>query len=388
MKRFETALRGRLVYEITGVQPEALLNACAAEGVPFSDVLSVDAWTLRLSVPEHEGTRLERLARLSRCEAELLQRRGGSRDRALLRRRLPLLLFALAVLLGLFVSSLYVWEVEVNGAETLGRGRVLRALEDSGVYPGVFWPNVDVDAVRSKMLTRVPELAWMTVRVHGSRAEAVLLERSEKPEICREDEAADVIAERTGIVTKVSVLSGRPLVRPGQAVLRGETLVSGTLESIANGARQVRARAEILADTQLELMAVSPAQTAKTAAGRGARVRFALCIGKRRVNFYRKGGKALDGYDKIIREYVCGIPGLFTLPLRLVKEELRPYQTAGPAQTDAEELRERLTQKLETLVRGELLSVTCAASGEDGQLCVTLHAAAREDIAQTLEAAK
>lgn len=385
MKGLERRIKGSLRYELCGVQPEALLNACAMEGLGFSELSIVDAYTLRLTVAESDRARFEALAPRCRCELRLLEESGGRKDRRLLRRRLPLLLIALAVLLTLLLSSLFIWEIELKGGEELSRGELLRALEECGVSPGVFWPALDADAVRARMLDKLPELAWMTVNVRGSRATVLLLPRSEKPEIYREDDAADIVAGGTGIILRMSVLSGKAVVQPGQAVLKGETLVTGLLDSLANAPRAVRSRAEILAETCYEIMAVSPAQTAKTAGeGRTLR-RFALCVGKTRVNFYGKAGKALDGYDKMIREDAWGIEGLFMLPVRFIREELRPYASAPGGSPSAEELQQRLYDGLAAQIDGEILSASFFVSEEEGRLCVTMRAVCRENIAKTVD---
>ena len=286
MNRIERRIKGALRYELCGVQPEALLNACALEGLPFSELEIVDAYTLRLTIPEDERARLEALAPRCRCELRPLGGTGGRTARRALRRRWPLLLAAALLLLGLLVSSLFIWEIELIGRESLSRGLLLRALEDAGVAPGACRPGLDADEVRSRVLERVPELAWMTVNVRGSRASVLLLERSDKPEIYREKDAADVTAKCAGIVRRVSVLNGRPLVRPGQAVLRGETLVSGVMDSLTNAPRGVRARAEVLADTWYEITALCPAGRLKETDGGTAQRRYALVVGKTRVNFY------------------------------------------------------------------------------------------------------
>ena len=384
MKTIETRLRGALRYELGGTQPEALLNACALEGLSFSELEIEDAYTLRLTLPEADQARFEALAPRCRCELRLLGQTGGSADRRLLRRRLPLLLAAIAVLAALLLSSLFIWEIELVGGEGLSRGELLRALEESGVAPGVFWPGLDGDAVRAKMLARVPELAWMSVNVRGSKARVLLLPRGDKPEIYREEDAADIVASRSGVVVRVSALNGKPLVRAGQAVLHGETLVSGTLDSITNAPRRVRARAEVVAETLYEISAVSPAQTRKTGSGGRPVRRWALCVGDSRVNFYGKGGKALDGYDKIIRVTSFGAEGLFSLPLRLVREELRPYASVPGGAPSAEELQRRLYDGLAAAIDGEILSASFAVSEEKGLLCVTMRARCREDIAETV----
>ena len=144
------------------------------------------------------------------------------------------------------------------GAEKLPLGQVLRALSRCGVDSGTCRYSVSADLVRSQMLRELPELAWMTVNISGSRAVAVVVERQEKPEIYAESAPADIVAARTGIVRRLSVENGRPVVHSGQSVLAGETLVSAEMDSLSNGSKYVRARAQVLADTWRELSAVCP----------------------------------------------------------------------------------------------------------------------------------
>lgn len=385
MARVEESIRGLVRAEISGAEPEALLNACLMENLPLVRPQSVDRWTLRLGVYEGDLPRLEALAAKCGCEVKQLSRRGGSRTGKLLRRRLGLLLTAGTLLLLLLVSSLFVWEIRLVGAEGVSRGELLRALEECGLSSGCFWPKLDADVLRDRMLLREPRLAWLAVNIHGSVAEVRLLPRAEKPEIDRESEAADLRARHEGIVRRISARSGQVLVQPGQAVTVGETLVSGTVESITAAPRSLRAQGEVWADTWYELTAVCPPAQGKESAGAGLRGRLALKIGGKRINFYQNGGKTIDGCDKIVHEYILGIEGLFRLPLGLVWEELRPYRTAEISRDPGEELGQRLLAALDEHVEGEIVSSQLSAADRNGMTVVTLRAQCRENIAQTVD---
>ena len=228
----------------------------------------------------------------------------------------------------------------------------------------------------------------MTVNVSGSRAVVLLSERLEKPEIVQEDRPADIVAGKTGIINRVSVLSGKPLAAKGQAVVRGETLVSGTVDSLTRPARQVRAQAEVLADTWYELTAVSPAkEELKTGEGRVSD-RFALRLGKKRINFYLESGKRLDERDKIVYEYTLGIKGLFALPVTLIREERVWPETASAADSGrAEEMQRRLYASLRESIDGEIVSSGFSVSRSGELLQVTLRARCRENIAVCRELA-
>ena len=385
MARVEETVRGLVRAEISGPEPEKLLNACLAENLPLIRPQSADRWTLRLGVYEGDWPRLEELAANCGCEVRLLSHRGGSRIGKLLRRRFGLLMAAGTLLALLFVSSLFVWEIDPVGAEEISRGELLRVLEDSGLCCGCFWPALDADALRDRVLLREPRLAWLAVNIHGSVAEVRLLPRAEKPEIPQEGGAADLRAARAGIVRNVSARSGQVLVQPGQAVTAGELLVSGTVDSITAAPRKVRAQGEVWADAWYELTAVCPPLQGKESGSAGSRERYALKFGGKRINFYQNGGKTIDGCDKIVHEYTLGIQGLFRLPLTLVWEELRPYRAAEDGRDRSEEIGQRMLAALAEQIDGEIVEYRLATAQVRGMTVVTLYAQCRENIAQLVD---
>lgn len=388
MSKFDRHVKGTVRLEVCGACPEAVLNACALSALELMALESVDACTLRVTVFESRLEEFKEIVRRCMCEAETLSIRGGSKNRRLFKKRLLLGIFALFTAGLLFASSLFIWDIEVQGCEKLSEGQVLRALADCGVEQGTFRRRVSSDMVRNSVMVELPEIAWMTVNVRGSKATVLILEREEKPEIYIESQAADMVAAKTGIVSKLSVLNGRPLVSPGQSVVEGEVLVSGTVDSITAQPRQVRAAGSVTADTWYEICACRPAQEAYKTQETKKHSRFAVKIGKKRVNLYFSGGNDIDECDKIIYEYKLGIEGLFLLPVTLVREELSFYETAEESSGAAEEMKRALNEYLLSTVDGEVLSASFAVSQGEDLLCVTLRAHCLENIAEIKELAQ
>ena len=382
MERVSDYLRGRVCVVLFGAFPAAVLNAAAAEGIELWQAESENENTLRFETWEAELPRLQELSERSGCEVKILRRVGGREAfRHILRRPVLLTGLALSVLL-LLVSTLFVWDIELQGNERLSRGQVLRALEDCGFACGSFWPGINTELLRSNVMVKLPEIGWMTVNVSGSRAVVAIVERTEKPEIYGEGAAVSLIAAKDGLVRRVNALAGKPLVKEGQIVTKGERLIGTELESLTAAPRRVQARGSVMAETWYELSAVSPEkQSLKSAAGL-PRNRFALIFGKRRINLYISSGKTIDGYDKIITEYTLGIRGLFSTPIRLVRERLVPYKSAAGTDYDAEAAGRRLYALLSERTEGQILSYSLTP-GKSGELYVlTLRAHCTENIAR------
>lgn len=380
-----TRILGLAQVEIRGAEPELLLDRCASGGISLQEIRRLDGVTLSARLREGELPALRQAAEGCGCQVELISILGGSRDRSRLRRRRALVLALLLWAALLPLSSLFVWEIRVEGCKSLSQGKILRTLAECGVEQGSFRPSVSVDLVRSRMLAALPELAWMTVNFSGSRATVLVREREEKPELYRADQAADIVAACPGVIRSMTVLNGRSLVQPGDAVLEGELLVTGEMEGLTAPTRSVRALAEIQADTWRELTAVCPVEMLQeTASGRG-RSHFSLQIGKNRLKFGPFPGKGLDECDKIVHEYTMGIKGLLQLPVTLVREERRSLSPTGTELNREEEMEADLLRRLEEQIDGEILEMSFSAGYSDGLLVVTLRAHCLENIAQTVE---
>ena len=369
MRKNLRILRGELRVSFRGGERERFLNACTEAGVALW-AIECCADGLSASLYEDDWPRAEKLALLCTGELERLSLRGGSRERSLLKRRFPLAALAAFCALLLSLSSQFIWDFEVVGNETQSQAAILR-----------FWPAGDAETIRSEMLLRLPELAWMSLNVKGSRATVVVLERKEKPEIYLESDPADLIAAKDGVVAELSVRNGKTLVARGQTVTAGETLVSGTMDSVTAEPRLVRAAGSVTADTWPERRIYLCPGTRQKETKEGFHLILGLRMGNRRVNLPARGRKELDECDKIVKEYTLGIKGVFAFPLRLIAEVYRPYSPGEEYRADPARFRARAREKLAEETDGEILS--CEFEEENGVLLLRAHC--REDIARTKE---
>ena len=377
--------RGSVLCEIRGAAPLRCLNALGEAGIEAKRAERADEFTLRLTLDERDYSAAAAIAARSQCELARISSRGGALLARRLRRRIALLTAAVVCFALLAAGSLFVWEIDISGCESVTEGEVRRALASAGVAEGSFWPAWDADAVKNHLLLEIPELAWAGVSVSGSRAEVRVRERIERPELASDGAPGSITAAASGIIERMEVYEGAPAVSVGDAVAAGETLVSGEMASAVGDTRYVRARAAVTARTYVELTACAPLKYGRLLEA-DTHSRWSLIIGSGRVNFFRGSSQTPPGCGKIIEEYPLAWEGVFRLPVTLVRETVIEY-SAQEAEEDpglleqrlAEELQSRLERRLEG--RGEALSVHFTARESGGALYVTLRGECREDIA-------
>ena len=380
MRKNTGILRGEAYVELLGGGTDRLLNACAEAALPLWDVSFLNGACLRARLREHDIPRLEKIAALCQCEMRTLRLYGGGSAKRV-RARARLAVFAAVCALLLAISSLFIWDIEVEGNERLSKGEILRALSDCGVSEGCFWPAADAERVRGEMLLRCGDLAWMTLNVRGSRATVLVLEREEKPEIYDEKAAADLVASRDGVVRGLNVKNGRALVGRGELVRAGQTLVSGEMDSPTGQSRLVRAEGGVTAETWPERSIVLSPGARQKERKNGLRLIVGIRWGKNRIDLVTNSRKELDECDKIMKEYTLGIRGLFRFPLGLCVEIYRPFRSTGAAAADLPGAKARALDALKEEIDGEILSYEF----EEQERRIVLRAHCLENIALTKE---
>lgn len=381
-------LCGQAEVTVTGIRPVAFLNSCTAHCIPFEQPEPVDECTLRLRIPNRLTEEAASIAGRCGCTLEVLRRSGGRQNLQRLRRRMALAIGGVGVLLVLFMSSLFIWNVQVTDNDSSVPDReILRVLEEAGVGIGTFWPGLSSEMIRAAVLPELPELCWLAVNVHGSRAQVVVRAAVAVPELLDEGECVRITAARSGVIESIHVQEGEALVQPGDAVLKGDELVSGVRPGGFDGARAVRAKAEITARTWYELIAQAPLERQEKLPRGPKNHRIALIFGKRRINFYFDSGILGEDCDKITRIRPLELKGVFSLPLALVTETRIPWDSIE-GRVSEEELGAAMERQLtEQLLRqlgpeGEIITSRFDRAVVEDMLVVTLRAECLQSIAR------
>ena len=234
MWRLVFFLAGWCRIRITGASPQWILSALATRRVAFREFRKTDDFTAELRILKRDLPAAYAAAQRSMCDLELMQCGGFAATFAWVKKR-PLfpLLLALAILMGTSLPR-FVWFYEVTGNERVPAQKILRELDALGVGFGTYGKSIQPQWVKNHMLFRIPELQWLTVTQNGACATVVVRERPEAEPVDDRKTARNVVAARAGLVTRVSVLAGSSLCKPGDVVR--ERRAGGDLrENMAQG---------------------------------------------------------------------------------------------------------------------------------------------------------
>lgn len=392
MKKLMRFMLGFVRIRVTGVFPERFLNLCGTERVPFWEPERPDERTLIVTVPLTAQKRSKVLAKKAFCETEVLQKSGLPFFLRNFRSRYALLGGMLFAVAGAVILSGFILVVDVTGNSAVSDSVILTELERIGFGVGSYGPAVNVRALSNRVLLDLPELSFLTINISGVRAEVVVREAAEIPELEDWRQSADVTAKADGLILDIDPLIGRPMVMEGEAVLKGEVLISGLEEHHTGdgsgqviGLTQVRAEGRVMAQTRRVLRASTPLCVTSRGQPVSSRTMWTINFLKNSIKFGSDGSIPAGVCDKIKIEYPLTLPGGVSLPLSLSKTIVTVYEsTERQAERGSAEdfLRETLERRLSMMLgeEGQLLHRKTTFSERDGVLTAELEAACIEQI--------
>lgn len=391
LKKAVKLLRGSVCVRAKSAYPERMLNLCSARGIEFWDVRWIDDTALSFCVARGDLRALRRAAEGCGAEVSIERTAGTPFFFARLRRRHALFAGGILCAALLLVNSLFIWDFEVTGNETVPTETILHALREHGVHRGTFIYSFRSQDICNRVLPELKDLCWVAVNVRGCKAYVQVRERVRAPERVNESEPTNVIAAKPGLITKVRALDGEKRVLPGTSVQQGQLLIAsvvdtGGTEKPSVTTRFLAGKGEVWARTWYDLTVRVPLTYEKKVYTGKEKRSHTLIWGENRLKIGAKGSSICNvDCDKIKNQTQWTLFGLFALPVTWETETLLPYELeiAARSRADAEAQGKDVLETYLAALLGETGSVTqrrFSTAVEGDTLVVTLSAECEEQI--------
>ena len=251
--------------------------------------------------------------------------------------------FFLAVFLLIF-SSLFVWDITVDGSDRIPEQTILDALENRGIYLGSFIPSVDTEIAEDFLILDVEGLSFVSIKLKGTVVQVEVREREKNTEIVDTQTPSNLIASIDGQIEALQITGGFITVKLGETVKKGQLLVSGIIDSAALGYRLVRARGKVLARTTLTYHTEVPYKTTEKIYTGKFFSEKSVKIFSKTIKLFRKDSICTSSCDKIESERRIYLFGLIKLPISVQETEYAEYEIVPKTRSQKEALAEAYRQ--------------------------------------------
>lgn len=351
------AISGMVYIELTSADVTSALQAINHEGIELFGLRMNGDLTAEFSIVRGDLPRLRKLSESRGDQVRLYKRQGlyWLAGRFLFR---PVLMagFMILVFLTFFLPGRILF-VEVEGNIAVPSTLIAERAEACGITFGASRREVRSEKMKNALLAAVPQLQWAGINTYGCRAVISVKERSEPQEQETVDEVSSIIAASDGVIRQITLHRGNQLCKVGQAVRKGQVLISGYTDC-GICIRATRAEGEVIAETERKISAVMPLEYAKKRQPLRQEKKYSLLIGKKQINFYKDSGIYDTTCDKMYSVKYITLPGGFQLPIAFVTQTLCYYTSEADVseQEEAERIIERFSDyyTVDQMIAGQI----------------------------------
>jgi len=237
LTRLWSFIIGYVSLVVEGKGLEKLINMSVNRGLYIWDVKWLDSGKAFVKVRLSGIKALRHIAKRTGTRFKIMGRAGLPFSVARMRKRKMLLAGAIMCFFLIYAMSSFIWFVEVKGNKEIPAEKIMTIAQDAGLAMGTLKFGFDKDGIEKYIRNEIPEVAWVGIKVTGTKALIEIAEKVIIPPI--DNSPANLVAEKPGLIQEIMVLNGKPVVNEGDMVKQGDVLITGIirpeLKPIENG---------------------------------------------------------------------------------------------------------------------------------------------------------
>lgn len=290
--------RGYCEIQVEGFFVERFVNLCSIRGIKIWDIDKKTEGIISLKTYESNLCKFDELLKITRSQSKIIRKIGIPNIVNLYRKRKIFILISAISCLTIYFFSLHIWEIEIVGNENILTEEIEKILLEENIKIGTRKDSIDFEKMKNNIYVKRKDVMWIGATLNGVKVTIEILERKNINEEEFEKDPTNIVADRDGVIQKISVRSGTKCVNVGDMVCKGDILVSGIVESEYSDPIMVNSDADIKIKTWYTSKKAVPYQ--KTILSKSGKVdkKYRIKLGKYAINLTNNSTK-FEKYDTI-----------------------------------------------------------------------------------------
>ena len=137
----------------------------------------------------------------------------------------------LILIISLYLLTSMIWEVEVVGTNQTNTNKILALLSENQINIPVSISQIETKKLETMIYNNFENYKFVEVFVEGSKLIIFVREKVPEPAKIKSNEPSSIISSKNAIISKVIAKSGQPVVKEGDVVYEGQTLIMGIVKN-------------------------------------------------------------------------------------------------------------------------------------------------------------
>lgn len=310
---------GYVRITVEGYYIERFINICINSKILIWNIKREKGGAkLFLNIGINDFKKLGPIAKKTQCKIKISKKKGVPFLLNRYRKRKIFGLFLILVITLIMVSSNYVWNIEVQVEDNEQIDGIEQELIKAGLVVGKNKNKIKTSEIIQQIRLKRKDISWVGIELKGTNAIVKLVKAEEAPEIIDEYDYTNIVANKSGIITKILAQNGTAKVKVGDTVEVGTVLIEGTMEGKYTDIRHVHSIGEIEAKVwyrQTEKIYYINHEKEYT---KNEENKYSIKINNFKINLYKTLSN-FEIYDTIEEEKKVKIFSNLYLPITLIK---------------------------------------------------------------------
>lgn len=340
---------GYVRIEVEGYYIERFINICQNKKIIIWNLKRKKGVNLYLNIGIKDFKKLKKIARKTNCKIKIKKKKGIPFILHKYKKRKVFVIFLVLIAFLIYTSSKYVWNIEVQVEDDLQIEQIEDDLADLGLRKGVLKSKIETDKLINELRLKRNDISWIGIDLKGTNVIVKAVKADERPDVLNNSDYCNIIASKSGIITKIIAQNGTAVVNVGDEVDEGDILIAGYMEGKYTDKRYVHSFGEVQAKVKYQKSEKIYLKQEKLRDTGDEEKRFQIKFNNFQINFYKTLSK-FKIYDTIYTEKKLKIFSNFYLPISIVeitnKEQIKEEKTYSKEEV-IELGKEKLSKQIE-----------------------------------------
>lgn len=343
---------GYVRITVEGYYIERFINICTTSKILIWNLKREKGVKLHLNIGINDFFKAVKVAKKLKCRIKITKKRGIPFliNKYKKRKIFFITLIIIVILIG--VSTNFVWNINIEVEDNLELQNIEQDIKEAGLEVGMLKKNVDTQEIINKIRLDRSDISWVGIELKGTNAIVKIVKATEAPEIIDEKDYCNIVAKKSGTITKIIAQNGTAQVKIGDEVEEGQILIQGTMEGKYTGTRYVHSLGEVEAIVKYSKTKRIYLKTVEKVTTGEKETKYRIKINNFQINFYKTISK-FNFYDTIETEKKFKIFSNLYLPISIIKITNQELQEIQKEYT-VEEATEIGTKELEQEIEQEI----------------------------------
>ncbi len=137
----------------------------------------------------------------------------------------------LILIISLYLLTSMIWDVEVVGTNQSNTNKILDILQESQIKTPLPISQIETKKIETLIYNNFEDYKFVEVFIEGSKLIIFVKEKEPEAANIKSNDPSSIISTKNAIINKIIAKSGQPVVKEGDVVYKGQTLIMGIVKN-------------------------------------------------------------------------------------------------------------------------------------------------------------